>query len=232
MLPYNYRIYQLIVGLAYKCRGKTHEGHGDHSEHEGHGERNIVFLGFHKVAAMIVYQLKKDHSHLIDRMHVVDFNEKVLPKIREKGLTASYGDISSPDVLEHAVHGEVKIVLCTILDNLLRGTSNMKLFQVAKQVWPKARVIVISDNPVDTDKLYDAGADYVIMSSNLCADKGTEVLGAITGGFHAFCADEHDHHHIHHEQHLTGTRSLAGHVTGDSERPRKRRSSHSQIQFN
>jgi len=179
LLPYNYQIYNLLENTVRKISGREGGGQTSEGEEHSHGHRDVVFLGFHKVAATLIYDIASETGHhLIDKIHVVDFNENVLEKLRSKGVGTSYGDISSPDVLEHCVHGEVNLVISTIPDTMLRGTSNMALLKVAKQVWPTTSVIVTADDPVECQKLYNAGADYVLRSSNLCAEKLHEVLAA------------------------------------------------------
>ena len=36
---------------------------------------------------------------------------------------------------------------------------------------PKAHIIVTADNPEQASELYDAGADYVLRSAKLCAER-------------------------------------------------------------
>merc|ERR1719506_193476 len=192
LLPYNYKIYAYMVGLVDKLRGQNFRDCLAH-EIEEHAEegRNIVFLGFHKVAAMLLHDLSGDAPEILHKVHVVDFNEKTLNKLKTKGISSAYGDISCPDVLEHAVHGEARLVLITIPDNQLRGTTNLKLLKIALQVWPECKVIATSDNTEDTERLYAAGAAYVLRSSHLCADKLAQLLKEFTThGKHESCDND------------------------------------------
>jgi hypothetical protein len=155
VLPFNYKIYAFSVGLAEKLRGGQFvDSMNLENDQHGHEERNIVILGFHKIAAMLIQTLTTDAPELINKLHVVDSNEKILAKLKEKGVTAAYGDITCGDVLEHAVHGQAKLVLILVPDTLLRGTSNRELLKVAQRTWPECKVITNSDNPVDTEHLY------------------------------------------------------------------------------
>lgn len=172
VLPYNYKIYAMLIGLTERCRcrGTVVDSFGHTIRTSAHEDRSIVILGFHKIAAMLVQNIQRDSPEMVHKIQVVDFNEKTLFKLKSKGIGVAYGDISSPDVLEHAVHGEARLVIISIPDYKLRGTSNSKLLKIAHQVWPEAKVIVNSDNPVDTEQLYKEGADYVLRMSELCAD--------------------------------------------------------------
>merc|ERR1712167_69549 len=107
LVPHNYKIYAILVGLANKLRGNKDslKNSIQHElEEQDHEDRTIVLLGFHKIASVMVHILRQEHPHILHRMHVVDFNEKKLAKLKALGITTAYGDISSQDVLEHAVY--------------------------------------------------------------------------------------------------------------------------------
>jgi len=177
-LPHNYVIYAFMKGCADRCfgRGSFSAGFGKEVDEAENEDRSIVILGFHKIAAMLIQNIQRDAPEIIHKIHVVDFNEKTLAKLKTKGLSVANGDISSADVLEHACPGIVRLVIISVPDNLLRGTSNSALLKTARRVWPESKVVVNADNPVDTEKLYKAGADYVLRLSNLCADKLASLL--------------------------------------------------------
>eukprot|EP00443_Scrippsiella_acuminata_P063311 CAMPEP_0115551728 /NCGR_PEP_ID=MMETSP0271-20121206/95877_1 /TAXON_ID=71861 /ORGANISM="Scrippsiella trochoidea, Strain CCMP3099" /LENGTH=783 /DNA_ID=CAMNT_0002985331 /DNA_START=49 /DNA_END=2400 /DNA_ORIENTATION=- len=190
MIGYNWTIYGM---LCRACRKITRRGpavKADPAEMPGEGEdhvdRNIVLLGFHKIAAMLVAHFEHHNPHLLAKLHVIDFHEHIMPELRKRGVTCAYGDISSPDVLEHAHHGEVRLVICSIPDSMLQGVTNLRLLQIAKQVWPEADVIVSADNPRQAHSLYEAGADYVLRTAKLCAER-----------LHTLISD-HSSHTVHH----------------------------------
>merc|ERR1719360_335829 len=124
MIGYNHQIYSALCRLARKLLGGKREGRGDnkdtHEEGGDHVDRNIVLLGFHKVAAMLIAHFEHHNPHLLAKIHVIDIHEHIMPELRKRGVTCAYGDISSPDVLEHAHHGDVRLVISSIPDSLLR----------------------------------------------------------------------------------------------------------------
>jgi Kef-type K+ transport system membrane component KefB len=182
LVPHNYKIYAILVGLSNRLRGKDMADAMQHEMEEfDHEDRNIVLLGFHKIASVLVQILMDDHPHILHRLHVVDFSEKTLARLKDTGITTAFGDIGSPDVLEHAVHTEPHLVLITIPDSRLRGTTNVKMISSCRQLWPHCKIVATSDNPKMTEKLYGIGADYVISMSCLAGDKLSEVLYAFTG---------------------------------------------------
>merc|ERR1712048_1217750 len=122
------------------------------------GERGIVLLGFHRIAAMLIEEFQHKSPHLLKQLHVIDVNEDIKPTLDERGVQFTYGDYSSDEVLHHAHHGEAHIVISTIPDFLLKGMTNMQLLRLAKQIWPNAYTVVTADNPQQALELYTSGA--------------------------------------------------------------------------
>jgi len=183
-IGYNYAIYGALSSCVRRLMRKGEESdfpRSESDEGDAHADRNIIILGFHKVAAMLVSHCEQHSPHLLRHMHVICSNEEHMVQIKKKGVACSYGDISSPDVLEHAFHGEARLVVCSIPDSLLpsvtktKHLSNMRLLQVVKQVWKDADVIVSADHPQESHRLYSAGADYVLRLSKLSAIKLSEL---------------------------------------------------------
>merc|ERR1711976_26464 len=158
MIGYNYRIYGVLsrgcrLALSRKNR-PSGDTNNEHKEGGDHVDRNIVILGFHKTAAMLIAHFEHYSPHLLAKIHVIDYHEHIMPELRQRGVTCAYGDISSPDVLEHAHHGDVRLVISSIPDSLLRNVTNLRLLQNAKQVWPQADVIATATTPDEAHVLY------------------------------------------------------------------------------
>lgn len=131
---------------------------------ESHVEEKSVFiLGFFKNASSIIYEIEKTQSKLKDQIRIIDFNPEVLGKLKEKGFDAQYGDISHLETLHHLGIHHAKVVVSTIPDSILRGTSNMNILRAVKQHAPEAKVIVTSEDIGNSLELYQAGAAYVIV---------------------------------------------------------------------
>jgi len=85
-------------------------------------------------------------------------------------------DISAVEDLKRCHRGDVRLVIISIPDSMLRGVSNLRLLQVSKQVWPTADVIVTADTPYQAHELYEHGADYVLRMAKLCAERLHDVI--------------------------------------------------------
>jgi len=147
---------------------------GHDQDHHGHDD--IVLLGFHRIAFMLVAEFQAKSPEMLKHLHVIDTNQSIMPTLRKKGIKCSYGDICAPDVLLHCHHGAPRLVISTIPDSLLNGVTNAKLLKIAQEVWPTAHYIVTADNPQQATQLYGAGASYVLRSAKLCAERLQDLL--------------------------------------------------------
>jgi len=174
IINYNHEIFKIMAWLSRKVSKK---GIDDSTEEHAHeDERDILLLGFHRIASMLVAEFEHHHPQLLKKLQVVEFNQAIKEPLLRRGIKFTYGDFSSPDVLEHCFHGEPKIIISTTPDTMLQGTTNMRILQVVQGVWPKAHVIVTADNPRQAAELYEMGAHYVLRSAKLCAERLFELL--------------------------------------------------------
>jgi Kef-type K+ transport system membrane component KefB/voltage-gated potassium channel Kch len=131
---------------------------------EGHIEpKPIVFVGFARHGSSLLHELLvRDAAHAKD-VGVVDFNPRVKEELDRRGIQNVYGDISHLDTLHHAEVAEAKVLLCTIPDGLLKGTSNMRLLKLLKSLAPEASVVVTAELFEEADEMYTEGAAFVFM---------------------------------------------------------------------
>jgi len=144
--------------------------------------KDIALLGFFRVASSFVREIEDAAVNLKDKLVVVDFNPRVLRRLPRHGIKVVYGDISNPETLHHAGIDEVKIVISTISDEILVGTSNLRLIDQMKRIAPKARIIVTAESPSRALEFYRAGADYVYLPNRLAAQHLLTVVELLLGG--------------------------------------------------
>lgn len=176
----NHRIYIWMYGVERRVLRSLNFQTSEQTDDDGDGDedhhRDIVVLGFHRIAFMLVAEIRAKNPDFAKKLHVIDFNRAIHPHLEERGVKCSYGDISAPDVLHHCFHGSPSLVLCTIPDSALQGITNGKLLKVVREVWPTAHCIVTADNPHQAEMLYASGADYVMRSAKLCAERLHELI--------------------------------------------------------
>ena len=98
---------------------------------------------------------------MLDKILVIDFNPTVMRELRRRGITCVYGDIAHADTLHHAGIEKAELILCSIPDDILRGTNNMRLLRNARATCPKAKVMLTTQHMPQALEFYEAGADFV-----------------------------------------------------------------------
>jgi len=154
-----------------------------------HAAADVVFLGFFRDASSVLHELEhygrgRRRHPLLRRTVVIDFNPHVVGELRRRSIPCIYGDISDVETLEHAHLENVRLVVSSITDEVLRGTHNAALLAHARQVWPQAAVILTTEHVRQALEFYEAGADYVFMPRMHSAH---DLTGIITAGLsHGF----------------------------------------------
>jgi len=145
---------------------KDEPGHGeDGGGHGGHGEPSrILLLGFFRTASALVAEIEKQNKPLLDQIGVIDFNPNVYRNLTDRGVKVTYGDISNTDTLMHAGLEHAEIVISSVPDWILKGTTNAKLVRQVRALNPKAKIFAVADLLSGVQDLYDAGADYVTVT--------------------------------------------------------------------
>jgi Kef-type K+ transport system membrane component KefB len=160
------------------------------------GTAAIVFLGFYRDASSIVHQFEMEAKGSMDdarlrEMLVVDFNPQVLEELGRRGIRSVYGDVSNMDTLHHAAVHHARIVVCTLTDSILKGTSNGRLLRQLQRLCPAAALVVASETIEGALALYGEGADFVYIPRIHSAHHMAEVLRtALEDGLEVARAEE------------------------------------------
>jgi voltage-gated potassium channel Kch len=107
----------------------------------------------------------RQHPELVQSVLVVDLNVQTHPVIKQLGVSVMYGSAGSRETLLHAGVQHAKLVISTIPDELLRGTSNRAIVSAVRAVAPQATIFACGSRAMQIDELYAAGATYVYMPS-------------------------------------------------------------------
>jgi Kef-type K+ transport system membrane component KefB len=138
----------------------------DQSARGGPG-KDVVLLGFFDEASSLIHEYELSPAGrmhpMLQRMLVIDFNPDVHAELTRRGIACKYGDVSNMQTLHHAEVHDAKLVVSTIPDRILRGTDNLRLLRQARTLCPHASVVVTAHGAAAALKLYDAGADYVLV---------------------------------------------------------------------
>ena len=145
-----------------------------------HGQTaRILLVAFFRTASSLLEEIRRGKQDLLGDVGVVDFNPNVHATLRQRGIKVVYGDISHPETLLHAGVASAEILICTVPDALLKGTTNAKLVRHLREINPAAKIIAVADILADVTDLYAAGADYVSVARLEEAAALCDVLDAI-----------------------------------------------------
>lgn len=139
----------------------------------------IFILGFSWTASSLLEEISRERPGLLAEIRVVDFNPHVNEKLRRRDIRVTYGDIGQRDTLLHAGIANAEVIICTLPDMVLKGTSNAKLLRQLRELNPNARIIVHAEKLAEVPGLYAAGANYVTAPRLLESADLLNVLDAI-----------------------------------------------------
>jgi len=157
------------------------QAHAD-ADHGGHETRKILLLGFYRTASSFLAELERRKADLLAHVGVVDFNPTVFHTLQSRNVKVFYGDVAHVDTLAHAGIEKAEVVISTIPDSLLKGTSNEKLVRYVRSINPTAKIIATADVFSQAEDLYAAGADYVVIGRLGEASELTEAVAAAQDG--------------------------------------------------
>ena len=126
----------------------------------GHGAR-IVFVGFFRAASSLLEELQRHAPELIADIAVVDFSPVARDGLLERHVRVIYGDVSHRETLVHAGVDKAEVLISSVPDSLLKGTTNERLVRLLRELNPTAKIIATVDVLAQAAELLDAGADYV-----------------------------------------------------------------------
>jgi Kef-type K+ transport system membrane component KefB len=151
--------------------------HGD----DGDGESRcpVVILGVHRTARELIAAMESRDAESLRKLRVIDFNTETLAQLGKKGIFGTFGDLGSMDTLGHAHLDHARVILCTIPDMLLKGTSNEALVRACRSVAPEARILATADDAAHEQRLRQAGADHVMAPHTLMANELAGVIGDV-----------------------------------------------------
>jgi Kef-type K+ transport system membrane component KefB len=129
-------------------------GTGDH-------RARIVFVGFFRAASSLLEELQRHAPELIAEIAVVDFSPVARDGLLERHVPVIYGDVSHRETLVHAGVDKAEVLISSVPDSLLKGTTNERLVRLLREVNPTAKIIATADVLAGAAQLLDAGADYV-----------------------------------------------------------------------
>lgn len=127
----------------------------DESKYHSEQQYDVILFGYNRIG----YSLKETFGKMKKSILIVDNNPEVIQKLVRAGVSCRYGDAANIELLNELPLSESKLVLSTIPDL----ETNILLLKETKRMNKDAIFMAVSHQIDDAIKLYDSGADFVIM---------------------------------------------------------------------
>jgi len=131
---------------------------------------HIVLIGAEQMGWDILEFLKKRHKE--ETFMVVDFNPEIIKSLTASGYNAVFGDVSDPEVLEELELGRAKLLIITDPD----FGDTAALIKFAKSKDYHGPIIATAYWIHDAVRMYEHGADYVIVPETIGGDHLARIL--------------------------------------------------------
>jgi Kef-type K+ transport system membrane component KefB len=164
---------------------------------------DVILIGYDRIGYSVFNKLKSLKQNFL----VIDYNPEVIKKLAEKKVYCIYGDISDVEVMDRLDFSKVKFVICTTPHE----KSSLRLIKKVQTENSKTIVFVTANHVDDALKLYDAGADYVILPHFLGGDHVSLMLEDATSNASAMIVRKIKNIKSKHIKELTHRRNLGHH---------------------
>ncbi|HEX2680806.1 MAG TPA: cation:proton antiporter, partial [Candidatus Dormibacteraeota bacterium] len=167
MINFSHPIQKVLTSF-FKLLGLKDLDSAAEKEEAAELHQPVIFLGFFRDTSSILYEFEHEGDALeakefIEKILVIDFNPTVMHELRRKEIKCVYGDIAHADTLRHAGIEHAKLVVSSITDDVLRGTSNLRLMKSVHNIAPNTHVVLTTDHIPQALKFYEEGADFVFV---------------------------------------------------------------------
>ncbi len=165
-----YLLYPLDKVIGF---GRKHYSLEDLSKRSKKFKDHVVVCGSNLLGRHVVdHLLKKDIPFVI-----IDFDPEIVEKYYKEGVPVIYGDVTHPEVLEHANISRASLVISTVPNT----NDNLFLIDFVKKN-SKARIVCRAHDLETGIKYYESGADYVVIPKLVAAMKITSLLEKLWKG--------------------------------------------------
>jgi Kef-type K+ transport system membrane component KefB len=130
--------------------------------------KTVVLVGRHRMGSIFYETLRKMKKSTI----VVDNNPDIIKHMINAEESCIYGDINNVEVLDKLNLRKVKVIISTVPGE----NDNLFLLDYVKKINPKIRVLLTAQHVHEAEKLYEKGADYVIVPHILSGEKVSLII--------------------------------------------------------
>lgn len=169
LILYGDRIYRLMSGGMKKIFPE--KGHDPYVVNRENLKNHVVLVGAEQVGFDILKFLSTRVEDK-DQIIVVDFNPEIYRSVKASGYNGVFGDITDPEVLEQLELGRARLIVITDSDE----DDNFHIIKFAKDKNFKGPIISTAYWIHDAVKIYEAGADYVLVPEIIGGKHASRIL--------------------------------------------------------
>ncbi len=129
---------------------------------------DYILFGENRIGDSIM----KSFINLKKKYIVIDFNPERVEKLNSIGINCIYGDVSDIDFIDELEIEKAKIVVSTIPEI----ENNLMLLEKIRKKNKNTIIIVTAEQIFETYKLYDSGANYVILPHIIGGEYGAKII--------------------------------------------------------
>lgn len=168
LINYNHKVYSYLDRyLKIFQREKTRESaFRQRKDFKGH----IILVGADRTGKALLPTLAKREEPLL----VVDFNPEVVAQLVAEGYHAIFGDVADAETIELLGLEDAKLVISTADD----AEDDLILLGKLRITKKRPMVVLVASYPQEALKLYEAGADYVVVPRIIGGEHIAHVLGS------------------------------------------------------
>lgn len=158
-----------VLGLRERALAAASRGHAG-------APRDVVLLGCFREGLGLLDLLAAEAPELRERVLVVDYNPVLQALIEPKGFRWVYADLANPDAFNHLHIEDAAVIVCSVGDMFLKGTSNARLLSQLRRLAPRAACIMTAEDRQGAEALSRGGASYVFVPGQLAGEHLLRVL--------------------------------------------------------
>jgi len=136
--------------------------------HRTSTKKTILLFGCHRMGTIFLKALSK----LKENIFVIDYNPEIIHALTKQGISCVYGDSSNTEVMEQIRMKDVNIAISTIP----KIEDNTLLIRKLRQTNPSIFILATAEKIHDALRLYEIGADYVILPHVISGEKSLDII--------------------------------------------------------
>ncbi|MFH1276145.1 MAG: cation:proton antiporter [Candidatus Woesearchaeota archaeon] len=115
----------------------------------------VILCGHNRIG----YSVLKNFRKMKKKILIIDYNPEIISKMVKGGYHCLYGDVTDEEIIERMNLKNITMLISTVPDL----HDNYLLIRKVREVNKKAKIIVNAVETEDALKLYEHGADYVVL---------------------------------------------------------------------